>query len=68
MPRQKSRQLSVVMARWDHGWALYVLDPDDGLLGQLRTTKKSDALAAVRRFIAEHHPHRSRDSITFVER
>jgi hypothetical protein len=56
------------MSRWDQGWDLFLLDPDDGLLGRARVEDRDQVEPAVRAFLREHHPEHAEEQIVVVER
>jgi hypothetical protein len=62
------RQVRVLMSRWDQGWDLFLLDPDDGLLGRARVEDRDQVEPAVRAYLREHHPVHAEEQIVVVER
>jgi hypothetical protein len=40
-------------SRWDHGWDVFILDHQNGLIGQTRATRWDEIEVAARRLMVE---------------
>jgi hypothetical protein len=66
MPRPHAA-VSVLVSHWDHGWDLFILDPDDGLIGQTHIVDRHDVEYATRVYLREHHPEHAREEIMIID-
>ena len=66
--RPELSDLLVLATRWDDGWDLYVLDPIQGLIGQVRSTSDIDFEREVRTHLRQSWMSYEEQPITILRR